>query len=333
MIRLTKRRKLSAAGGTIALAAVGWLRCGPVPAELLDNRRTASVVVLDRNDRPLYEALSADGSRSETLEASDLPPAIVDATIAAEDRRFWWHPGIDPIAIVRACLADIRHGGAVEGGSTISQQAAKLLLGGDGSRHRGIRAKISEALLALRLEHRFSKREILAMYLNRASYGNQIAGVERASHAYFGRPSKLLTPAQAAFLAGLPQRPSGFNPYRSFNDAVRRQRSVLRRMAATHVLSDDQVKEALAERLVLVRDKSPFAAPHFVEMALAAAGDSRTVRTTLDRELQADVVGILRARRDLLTSHGAYNVAVVVLDNASSEWLAWEGSRDSPVRR
>jgi penicillin-binding protein 1C len=328
MIRLTKRRKLSAAGGTIALAAVGWLRCGPVPAELLDNRRTASVVVLDRNDRPLYEALSADGSRSETLEASDLPPAIVDATIAAEDRRFWWHPGIDPIAIVRACLADIRHGGAVEGGSTISQQAAKLLLGGDGSRHRGIRAKISEALLALRLEHRFSKREILAMYLNRASYGNQIAGVERASHAYFGRPSKLLTPAQAAFLAGLPQRPSGFNPYRSFNDAVRRQRSVLRRMAATHVLSDDQVKEALAERLVLVRDKSPFAAPHFVEMALAAAGDARTVRTTLDRELQADVVGILRARRDLLTSHGAYNVAVVVLDNASSEWLAWEGSSD-----
>jgi penicillin-binding protein 1C len=99
-------------------------------------------------------------------------------------------------------------------------------------------------------------------------------------------------------------------------------------MSAAGVITPDQLKEAADERLALVRDASPFAAPHFVEMALAEAGDNPAVQTTLDRDLQADVVGIIRARRDLLTKHGAFNVAVVVLDNASAEWLAWEGSGD-----
>jgi penicillin-binding protein 1C len=232
------------------------------------------------------------------------------------------------MAIVRAAAANLRNGHTVEGGSTISQQVAKLLLGRQGRTRGSLRMKLSEAVLALRLEHRFSKREILAMYLNRASYGNQMAGVERASRGYFGRSSHLLTPAQAAFLAGLPQRPSGFNPYRSLNDAVARQRLVLRRMAAAGVLTPEQLNEAFAERLALVHEAAPFAAPHFVEMAIAAAGERTTVQTTLDRDLQADVVGIIRARRDLLRMHGAYNVAVVVLDNASAEWLAWEGSGD-----
>ena len=328
MIRLTRRRRLAAGGAAAVVALLGWLRCGPIPAQLLDDRRTASVVVLDRNGLPLYEALSPEGTRGETLTAADLPPSVVAATVAVEDRRFWDHPGVDPIAIVRAASANVRHGHRVEGGSTISQQVAKLLLVRDGRARRGLGAKMSEAMLALRLEHRFSKREILAMYLNRASYGNQIAGVERASRAYFGRSSHLLTTAQAAFLAGLPQRPSGFNPYRSPNDAIARQHSVLRRMADARVISPEQLKESLDERLALVRDTSPFAAPHFVEMALAASGGSAMVQTTLDRDLQRDVVGIIRAQRDLLTRHGAFNVAVVVLDNATSEWVAWEGSGD-----
>lgn len=328
MIRLTRRRAIAVAASTAAVAMMLWMRCGPIPPQLLDDRRVTSTVVFDRHGLPLYEALSADGTRGETLDAQSLPPTVVAATVAVEDRRFWWHPGVDPIAIARAAAANLRHGHRVEGGSTISQQVAKLLLAREGRARRGLRAKLSEAVLALRLEHRFSKREILAMYLNRASYGNQVAGVERASRAYFGRSSQMLTPAQAAFLAGLPQRPSGFNPYRSLGDALVRQRLVLRRMAAARALTPEQVKEALDERLALAHDASPFAAPHFVEMALAAAGQTTEVRTTLDRDLQADLVGIIRARKDLLAKHGAFNVAVVVLDNASAEWLAWEGSGD-----
>src|SRR6185503_16558034 len=111
-------------------------------------------------------------------------------------------------------------------------------------RRRGVAAKVQEAILALRIEHRLSKPEILALYLNLASYGNQIAGVERASRAYFGCAASMLTPAQAAFLAGLPQRPTGFNPYRAREAATARQRVVLKRLEASGALTAAQVREA-----------------------------------------------------------------------------------------
>jgi penicillin-binding protein 1C len=256
---------------------------------------------------------------------------LVAATIAAEDRRFWHHPGIDPIAMVRAVKRDLLEWGFVEGGSTISQQVAKLLLNRESPRrHRGLPAKIQEAVLALRIEHRYTKEDILALYLNLAAYGNQIAGAERASRAYFGCTSSMLTPAQAAFLAGLPQRPSGFNPYRSFDAALARERVVLSRMHRAGALSSDALHEALSEQLTLHHPSSPFAAPHFVEMVLAAVDEPRpqTIRTTIDAALQADVRGIIESQRASLTEHGATNVAVVVLDNSSGEWLAWEGSGD-----
>jgi penicillin-binding protein 1C len=193
-----------------------------------------------------------------------------------------------------------------------------------------VTAKIREAVVAQRLEHRFTKSELLALYLNRAPYGNQYVGAERASRGYFGVSASQLTPAQAAFLAGLPQRPSGFNPYRSRDAAIRRQRSVIRRMGADEVLTSDQVRDALAEQLTFTQRDSPFIAPHFVQMVLDAAPAPRPARlaTTLDGALQRDVVGIVASHRELLRRHGARNVAVVVLDNAAGEWLAWEGSGD-----
>src|SRR5262249_27021858 len=153
-------------------------------------------------------------------------------------------------------------------------------------------------------------------------------GAERASRAYFGRSASMLTPAQAAFLAGLPQRPSGFNPYRGREAAIARQRVVLARMELAGALTTDETREARQEHLTFSENRSPFAAPHFVEMVLAAAGDPRPARleTTLDGDLQADVSGIIASHRPLLTAHGAANVAVVVLDNHTGEWLAWEGS-------
>jgi penicillin-binding protein 1C len=219
----------------------------------------------------------------------------------------------------------------VEGGSTISQQAAKLLLNRlEPGRSRGVSAKMREAIIALRLEHRFTKRELLALYLNVAPYGNQYVGAERASRGYFGVSASQLTPAQAAFLAGLPQRPSGFNPYRNRDAALRRQRSVLRRMGADGGLTAEQVRDASAERVTFIERESPFLAPHFVQMVLDAAATPRPARitTTLDAGLQKDVVGIIASHRETLRRHGARNVAVVVLDNETGEWLAWEGSGD-----
>jgi penicillin-binding protein 1C len=325
-------RKAAAVFAAIACAALLlWLRLGPLPAGLLDDRTSASTIVVDREGVALYEALSAEGTRSVRVDAAALPPSLVAATIAAEDRRFWSHPGVDPLAMLRALTRNLEAGQVVEGGSTITQQTAKLLLGRRSpGRRRGFAAKVHEAVLALRLEHRLTKREVLALYLNVAAYGNQLAGAQRASRQYFGRDASMLTPAQAAFLAGLPQRPSAFNPYRSLAPALARQRVVLRRMAAAGALTADQAREAAAERLALTRAAAEFRAPHFVEMALAAAGDARppVIRTTLDGGLQADVNGVIESHRAVLRAHGASNVAVVVLDNATGEWRAWEGSGD-----
>lgn len=332
--RRVGKRTAMAAGVSIpallVIAVACWIRFGPVDPALVDLSGMTSTVVVDRHGVPLYEALSGDGTRAVHLDPEHLPQALVDATIAAEDRRFWMHPGVDPIAIARALKVNLAERRIVEGGSTITQQVAKLLLNRQSPRReRGLVAKVHEAVLALRLEHRFTKREILAMYLNLAAYGNQIVGAERASRAYFDRSTSMLTAAQAAFLAGLPQRPSGFNPYRNLEAALRRQQAVLQRMEAAGVLTRERAAEAREERIALSRSPSRFLAPHFVEMVLRShPGETSLVRTTLDAGLQADIAGIIRGHRRLLERHGAANVAVVVLDNHRAEWLAWEGSGD-----
>lgn len=292
-----------------------WLRLGPINESLLVQER--SVTVLDRHGEVLYEPLGTTGTRADRLAA--IPPHVEAATLAAEDHRFHKHPGIDPIAVTRAFAHNVRAMRVVEGGSTITQQVAKLLLQ---SRERTIAQKLREATLALRLEHRFTKREILAMYLDLAPYGNRITGIARASRAYFGCDAESLTPAQAAFLAALPQRPSAFNPLRDPSRARKRQLAVLARMH----LGDD-LKLAKSERLQFRTGMQPALAMHFVDRILGST-DSQKITTTLDAGLQRDVQGIIAARRDDLLRHGARSVAVAVFDNRTGEWLAWEGSGD-----
>jgi penicillin-binding protein 1C len=313
------------------LVAAAWIRLGPIPADLLAASVDVSTVVADRHGSPLYEARSSAGTRSSRVDAADLPPSLVNATLAAEDHRFFRHPGVDPLAFVRAIVRNVRAGAVVEGGSTITQQTAKILLDRrHGHRRRGLIAKFKEAVLAMRLEHRLTKREILALYLNVAPYGNQVVGAGRASEVYFGVRPSLLTVAQATFLAALPQRPSAYNPYKDPKPALRRQRRIIDTLVHQKLISPDEAHTARNERLQIEPAARAFAAPHFVEMVLAAQGPRRPPRltTTLDAALQTTVSDIVHAHRDSLLRHGAHNVAVVVLDNATAEWLAWEGSGD-----
>jgi penicillin-binding protein 1C len=302
-----------------------WVRIGPL-TEILALDDQVSTEVVDRHGVPLYESLSAGATRSRFLAADRLPPTLVEATLAAEDRRFFAHRGVDPLAVLRALWHDLKAGRMAEGGSTLTQQTAKLLI----DRPRTLRGKLHETVLALRLEHHLGKREILALYLSLAPYGNQRVGAEAASRGYFGCGAANLTPAQAAFLAGLPQRPTVLDPYRNFDAALRRQRWVLARMAEEGYLDADELSRALAERLKLVRDPAAFAAHHFVERVLSSLPRPlpRRVETTLDAGLQDEVRGILGMHRDRLVDHGAHAAAVAVLDNRSGEWLAWEGSGD-----
>jgi penicillin-binding protein 1C len=338
--RLAARWRVTAAG-LVALGSVAglWLRCGTIPSDLLDGVATPSTVIVDRYGHVLYEALGKDGSRLKPIDAATMPPLLASATIAAEDRRFYSHVGVDPVALVRAARHNLVEAQVVEGGSTITQQVAKLLIQRrEGVTRRGMRSKAREMVLALRLEHRFTKREILALYLNLAAYGNQATGAARASDAYFGIEPSMLTPAQAAFLAALPQRPSAFNPWKNLASARNRQLAVIRRMQAAGFITAAQVREARDERLTLRPRNNPFDAPHFVEMvksavALRAAEKAEglatgRIETTLDLDLQREVEGIIDHERASLKTHGAANVSVIVLDNHRGEWLAWEGSGD-----
>jgi penicillin-binding protein 1C len=336
-LRLQWRRRERILAGAVLVSALGvlaWVRCGPLPDGFLDGPAVRSTVVRDRSGVVLHEARADDGTRQVRLEADALPDQLVYATLAAEDHRFRRHPGVDPVAIARAAVKNV-WSGSREGGSTITQQTVKLLLARRDPdktrvRARSWSAKIEEAILALRLEHRLTKREILALYLNAASYGNQLAGAERASRAYFGTSASMLTPAQAAFLAALPHRPSTFNPYRDPRGAQARQKRIIGRMRDLGFLSPGDATIALGERLRLSREPSSFIAPHFVEMVLGGKNRNRAVETvidtTLDVNLQRDVQGIIQRERAALDKAGAHNVAVVVLDNATGGWLAWEGS-------
>ena len=295
-------RAAVAAARSPVIATIVWLRCGPLPAGLLDESRAPSTEVYDRYGERLYEARSGAGTRSDRLDAATLPRTLVRATLAAEDVRFERHVGVDPRAIVRAAWRNMVTGRVVQGGSTITQQVAKLLVARQraGTVDRGWRAKLHEAVIALRLEHRLSKDEILALYLNLAPYGNQIEGAERAARAYFGRPSALLTPAEAAFLAALPQQPTTFNPWREPARARQRQRRVLGAMAAQGWLPHADLAIAVQERLTLTRDRSSQIAPHFVARVLGERGTAhpRRIDTTLDATLQRAVQGVIAAHRD-----------------------------------
>jgi penicillin-binding protein 1C len=338
-----ERRRLAGwLGGVLAAAVVvvGWVRFLPIDPALLDRSKHQSITVLDRNGEILYESMPSTGARSEWL--THAPAHIANATIAAEDKRFRSHLGVDPLAITRAAWRNVKAMRVVEGGSTITQQCAKLLLQAPS---RGFTTKMREAILAQRLEQRFTKDEILALYLNLAPYGNRMHGVARASRVYFGVGPEQLTPAQAAFLASLPQRPSAFNPLRNPNKARARQRHILANMN----LRADELAQAKAEKLQFRTTAQPALAMHFVERLLhhpeqsegsqdarslppeilrSAQDDGRLIRTTLDAPLQRDVLGIIEAHRHTLLKHGAHSVAVAVLDNKSGAWLAWEGSGD-----
>ena len=292
---------LAALGMTLAL----WARLGPLPPI----PRDTSPIITDRNGVVLYEPLAANGTRSEWIR--EVPENVARATIAAEDRRFERHIGVDPIAVARAIVHDVRHLRVLEGGSTITQQVAKMMLA---NRPRTFAQKLDEAVIALRLEHRYTKREILALYVNLAPYGEQTTGIVRASRRYFGCVPEDLTVAQAAWLAALPQRPSA--PRR----AMVRQRAILARMNAP--------AEARKERLSFARATPPLLAPHFVQRVLAEHRTGGRIRTSLDAGLQREVQGIIAAHRANLLAHGAHSVAVVVLDNRTGEFLAYEGSGD-----
>lgn len=325
------------------------------PEELHDKSAVQSAVITDRNGVPLRDILSDNGGRMRWISLGEMSPSLINAVLTAEDRRFFYHPGVDPIAIIRAFYSNIRAGRVVSGGSTITQQLVRIVR----PRRRGISSKVIEALTAVRIEMTMSKKEILEQYLNRAPFGNQLFGVEAASTMYFGKPAKDLSLSESAFLSILPRAPGAYNPYRNrvaklsppeegklrggmitpyLRQAAgysRLNRSrveelykgVLKRMYESKKIERVQWEMALNAPPLFVGRRWSFHAPHFVDM-IGNLPEGKTVRTSLDISLQEEVERIIRSNLAVLKNYNVSNAAAVVIDNLKAEVIALVGSVD-----
>ena len=232
-------------GAVLLAGVVGWFAWDmPDPnAVMAQAGREPGVTVLASDGSELMKVGDLYGTR---VRLEDLPPYVPQALLATEDRRFYMHPGIDPIGIARAMIANYRSGAVREGGSTLTQQLAKNLFL---SRDRTIRRKVQEALLAFWLEARYGKDRILEIYLNRIYLGAGAYGVDAAARRYFGVPATRLTLWQAAVLAGLPRAPSALNPYRNPERSATRAREVLDDMVRAGFLSETDAKATKRARV------------------------------------------------------------------------------------
>ena len=331
------RRRLRAAAlaaaAALVLAPLGWavaVRAGRFPVALLEPRGAASVTVRDAAGTILRQQATGAGGRETWAPLAGISPHLINATLAAEDHRFWRHGGVDPRAVLRAAALDLRARRYAYGASTITMQLVRLLEGGPAA-SRGLGAKLGEALAAARLERVAGKAAILEQYLNRVYYGNGAWGAEAAARFYLGKPAVALSAGEAAALAVLPRSPRRYDPHGGGMGALlARRRHVLGRMQALGWLGAGDRRLAEETPLVLWRERPGFAAPHFVDHVLGglAAGERRgaTVDTTLDGPLQARLEV---AVREHLASVGGQHISqagLVVLRHQDGAVLAMVGS-------
>ncbi len=281
----------------------------------------ASPLVLDAKGRPLLGVVGRDEQWRYPVSLSDMSPWLVEATIATEDQRFYRHAGVDLWALVRALGQNLRAGRIVSGASTLDMQLCRMM----DNRPRTFHTKIVETFRALQLDRLMSKDEILEMYLNTAPYGGNLRGVEAASRKYFGKRAGDLSLAEAALIAGLPQSPSAYYPYRYLEAALKRQQVVLRSMFRGGMITAQQLEEAQSCPTPICGPPRARYATHVCNLALSRrpAGG----QTTIDLDIQEQVEKLACKHLEDLPDNT--EVAVVVLDVAESAIVALLGSGDA----
>ena len=294
------------------------------------NLHTGNVAVAVNNKvvlRPDWEGtfLSENDTYYLPVPLEEVSPWLIAAVLAAEDKRFFSHPGVDVKAVLRAAWQNASEGEIVSGASTITQQLARALE----PRPRTLWGKAKEAYNALVLERKMSKEEILEEYFNLLELGNLTQGVEAASRFYFNVSASELSLSQAAFLAGLIKSPTYYNPLKHFARALKRRDWVLKRMRENEFIDEEMYQIALSEKLELKSASRPFDAPHFTRFLYGLLPpDTRDIVSTLDRELQLYAEQLVKNYVSQLKEENVTNAAVVVLDNATGGILAYVGSAD-----
>lgn len=313
------RRGASWASAALLLALALWLAWPP--AEPLAGA-PLSTALYDRDDRLLGARIARDGQWRFPATA-EVPDKLAQALIRFEDKRFYRHPGVDPLALARALKLNWRAQRGVSGGSTLTMQLVRL---SRGNPPRTLGEKAVEALLALRLELHYSKTELLALYASHAPFGGNVVGIEAAAWRYFGRAPENLSWAEAATLAVLPNSPALIHPGRGRERLLRKRDGLLQRLHAESRLTALELQLALREPLPGAPRPLPRGAPQLLDTLAAQPGVAARLRSTLDGALQVDVERLLAARANANGRQGVRHAAAVVLDNRRLTTLAYVGN-------
>ncbi len=313
------------AGGLFVLWLAGFIF---IPRRLFDD--PVSTLLYSREGELLSARIAADG-QWRFPESDSLPPRFVHCLIEYEDRRFKWHPGIDPAAVVRALRQNVRRGRVVSGGSTLTMQLARIARG---NRPRTVGQKLIEAAWALHIETTRSKERILRLYASHAPFGGNVVGLEAAAWRWFGRSPWHLSWAESAMLAILPNSPAMIHPGRNRDALTAKRNRLLHTLAARGVIDSMECSLACSEPLPDAPQPLPDLAPHLLDRMAASQGDERRLHSTLGHALQRRVGQIVnRAARDLEGSH-IYNIAAIVADVRTGEVEAYVGNvtgRENPA--
>ncbi|CRM58056.1 Penicillin-binding protein F [Pseudomonas sp. 31 R 17] len=303
----------------LLVIALLWLadRIWPLPLPQDDLAR----VVLAEDGTPLWRFADADGVWRYPVHTREVSPYYLDAVLTYEDRWFYRHPGVNPLALVRATWQNLTGARVVSGGSTLSMQVARLL----DPHSRTLQGKLRQLWRTAQLEWHLSKDEILTLYLNRAPFGGTLQGVAAASWAYLGKSPEQLTHAEAALLAVLPQAPSRLRPDRHPQRAQQARDKVLRRLAEFQVWPQSAVDEALEEPLLLAPRLEPSLAP-LLARRLNRPDSPPLIRTTVDATLQRRLEDLLLGWRARLPEHTS--AAILVVEEETMAVRAYLGSVD-----
>ncbi|GEP03522.1 penicillin-binding protein 1C [Methylobacterium oxalidis] len=298
-----------------------WRYAAALPPLDMTQAALRSTVVLDREGRLLRPFATADGRWRLPLTAAGVDPRMLAMLTAYEDRRFDRHPGVDPIASLRAAWQWLAHGRIVSGGSTLSMQVARLI---EPRSERSLSAKLRQMVRAVALERSLGKAGVLDLYLALAPYGGSLEGLRAASLAYLGREPARLSFAEAALLVALPQAPEARRPDRAPEAARRARDRVLDIAAARGVVTAAEAAAAKAEPVPAGRRPFPMLAAHAAEAAVAAEPGARVLRLTLDGRLQASLEALAAERA--ASAGPDLSAAILAIDNRTGAVLAQVGS-------
>lgn len=312
--------------GLLCCVVLGILFYRIVPEPLFD---VPFATVLEDRDGRLLGARTATDEQWRFPPGSALPEKYVTAVTLFEDKRFFYHPGVDPIAVVRAIWQNISENRVNSGASTLSMQVIRLSAGNP---PRSYSRKLFEMLQALRLELRYSKREILALYAAHAPFGGNVVGLEAASWRYFGYPSAELSWAEAAMLAVLPNSPSLMHPGRNRSALQQKRDRLLKRLHEAGKMDALTLDLALLEPVPEFPKTLPQHAPHLLDRIHGGTQRGTLVQTTLDIGLQERALEVISRHYNRLRLNEIHNAAALIADVHTGEILAYVGNTPGPAR-